>query len=96
MKIDSNFHVTIADAAAELGTSRRAIYRMIQRAEAAGETGISVEAFGRTFLVKSKLSAMVKKYYFPHGSELRSKRAKEWGAMGGTQKRINREKEANA
>ncbi len=96
MKIDSAVHVTIVEAAAELGTNRRAIYRMMQRAEEAGEVGISVSAFGRTFLVKSRLNALAKKYYFPFGSELRSKRAKEWGAMGGTQKRINREKEANA
>lgn len=96
MKIDSTVHVTISEAAEELGASRRAIYRMIKRACDAGEKNVAIEAFGRTFLVRSRLKAIAKTYYYPRGSEQRSRRAKEWGAKGGTQKRINREQEAGA
>ena len=96
MKIDTAIHATIEEAAAELGASRRAIYRMIQRAVDAGEADVFVSAFGRTFLVRSRLKAVAKAYYFPRGSEQRTRLAKQWGAKGGTQKRINREKKAKA
>jgi hypothetical protein len=96
MKIDSTIHITIDEAAKELKASRRAIYRMMARAEEAGEKNVFVEAFGRTFLVRSRLGGIAKKYYFPRGSEQRSRLAKKWGSMGGSQKRINREQAAGA
>ena len=78
--------LTMTQAAAAVGCSRRTLYRIVERI-GAGE--VVTQAFGRQVIHKSKVP-MLKKAYMPIGSELRTKSAIAWGAEGGTQKSINR------
>lgn len=82
-------YLTIAEAVKAVGCARRTLYRILERME----DGVVTHAFGKQLIHKSHVSAM-RKAYLPFGSERRSKAAQAWGAAGGTQKRINREKGA--
>jgi hypothetical protein len=82
--------LTMTQAAAAVGCSRRTLYRIIERL-GAGE--VVTQAFGRQVVHKSKVPVL-KKAYMPIGSERRLKAAMAWGAAGGTQKSVNRKKAA--
>jgi hypothetical protein len=88
--IDISEYLTIQQAMDELGCPRRTLSRAVQRAEAAGKK-IVVEILGKPAIHKSKI-AVLKEYYYPYGSAAHQKMVKKWGASGGTQKRVNREK----
>lgn len=89
MKIDTDKLLTVEEAGERIGANKRAVYRAIKRAKAAGKT-VTVELFGRT-LVPSEAVAVLGEFYFPFYSESHQRMVKEWGRRGGTQKRINRE-----
>jgi len=88
MSDDFNDYLTLEQAAKAVGCSRRTLYRVIDRI---GTSEIVTEAFGKRLVHKSKVAA-VKAAYLPLGSKKHSIAARLWGAAGGTQKRINREK----
>lgn len=88
MKLED--YMTMAEAAAAVGCSRRTIYRVAERV---GIVAVVTMAFGKQLIHRSKLP-MLKKAYLPIGTERRTEAAVAWGSAGGTQKRINREKAA--
>jgi hypothetical protein len=83
-------YLTIIQAAKAVGCSRRTLYRVVERI---GTDEIVTAAFGKRLIHKSKVAA-IKAAYMPLGSKKHSMAARAWGAAGGTQKRINREKAA--
>lgn len=83
-------YLTMTQAAAAVGCSRRTLYRVVERL-GAGE--VVTQAFGKQLIHKSKVPAL-KKAYLPLGTERRLEAARAWGSAGGTQKRINRKKAA--
>lgn len=83
-------YLTIAQAAAAVGCSRRTLYRVVERV---GAGDVVTQAFGKQLIHKSKVP-MLKKAYLPLGTERRLEAARAWGAAGGTQKRVNRKKAA--
>ena len=89
MKIDTDKLLTPEQAGERIGANKRAVYRAIKRAKAAGKA-VTVELFGRT-LVPVEAVAVLEQFYFPYYTESHQTMVKKWGAMGGTQKRINRE-----
>lgn len=86
---DFNDYLTIAETVKAVGCSRRTLYRILERMD----SGVVTQAFGKQLIHKSHVAAL-RKAYLPFGSERRSKAAQAWGAAGGTQKRLNREKAA--
>lgn len=90
---DVNDYMTIPEAAAAVGCIRRSLYRVIERA--GGQEKIITTILGRQAIHRSHLAAL-KAAYYPPGSAKRAAAAKKWGAAGGTQKRINRERLARA
>jgi hypothetical protein len=80
-------YITAEAVEAELGCSRRAVWRLIARAEAAGHK-VSEMIFGRRVILKKALPTLAGLYY-PVGSENRSAAAKAWGHQGGTAKAAN-------
>jgi len=91
MKIDTEKLLTVEEAGEQIGANKRAVYRAIKRAEEAGKT-VTVELFGRT-LVPAEAVAILEQFYFPYYSDAHQKMVKKWGAMGGTQKKRNRQKQ---
>ena len=90
MKIDTDTHMTVAEATKALGMSRRALYRAMDRAEAEGVT-VSVSVLSRRLILRDKLDA-IKARYFPFGSERRHKMQMKWGRLGGLVKKDNERK----
>jgi len=90
MNDDFKDYLTIIQTAKAVGCSRRTLYRVIARI---GIDEIVTVAFGKRLVHKSKV-AVIKAAYMPLGSKKHSVAARIWGAAGGTQKRINREKAA--
>jgi hypothetical protein len=88
--MDFKEYLTMTQAAAAVGCSRRTLYRIVERLKAGD---VVTQAFGRQLIHKSKVP-MLKKAYLPLGTERRLKAAIAWGAEGGTQKSINRKKAA--
>lgn len=86
MKIETNDYITMAEAREILDASPRGFYRAVRRA---GLDAVTREFFGIRVVVKSKLP-LIKKNYFPMGSDRRSAAAVEWGAAGGAAKARNR------
>lgn len=82
-------YLTIIEAAKAVGCPRRTLYRILDRMGG----GVVTPAFGRQLIHRSKLPA-IKAAYLPFGSKRRAEAAQKWGAAGGTQKRLNREKAA--
>ena len=82
-------YLTIAEAVKAVGCARRTLYRILERME----DGVVTKAFGGQLSHRSKLPA-IKAAYLPFGSKRRSEAAQKWGAKGGTQKKINRDKAA--
>ena len=95
MKIDLDKFLTIEQLMTKIGCSRRAVFRVMRKAKDDGKTNYFVEVLGRTLVPVDKVEDLAQ-YYEPFGSERRSAAAKEYGRLGGTQKRINREKAARA
>jgi len=83
-------YLTIAQAAAAVGCSRRTLYRVVARV---GAGDVVTQAFGKQLIHKSKVP-LLKKAYLPLGTERRLKASIAWGSAGGTQKRVNSEKAA--
>lgn len=88
MKLED--YLTMSEAAAAVGCSRRTMYRVVERI---GIDSVITVAFGKQLIHKSKMP-MLKKEYMPLGSEQRSKALVAYGHKGGTQKRINLQKAA--
>jgi hypothetical protein len=82
--------LTMAQAAAAVGCSRRTLYRVVDRV---GAGDVVTQAFGKQLIHKSKVP-LLKKAYLPLGTERRLKAAIAWGAAGGTQKSVNRRRAA--
>jgi hypothetical protein len=83
--------MTPEQAAEAIGaTSRRAVYRAIARAKAAG-TDVTVAPFGK-MLVRKDLLAVLKNYYFPYYSEAHQANVKKWGAAGGAAAGVTKRK----
>lgn len=92
MKIDTNDFLTPEQAMAEIGCSRRALYRAMKRAVEDGNV-IKATLLGREFITRAAVP-VIAKYYFPWGSEERSAAAKAWGQKGGLTKAANRVKQS--
>jgi hypothetical protein len=83
--------LTPVQAAEAIGaTSKRAVYRAIARAKAAGED-VTVAPFGTMLVRKDKL-AVLKDYYFPYYSEAHQANVKKWGAAGGAAAGVTKRK----
>lgn len=93
-RIDLDRFLTIDQFIEQVGCSRRAAFRALKRSRDEGKN-LTVKILGRTLIPKGMVAAL-EAYWQPFGSERRSEAAKAYGAMGGTQKRINREKAARA
>ena len=89
MKIDTDKLLTVEEAGEQIGANRRAVYRALKRAAAAGKQ-ITVEVFGRT-LIPVKNIEVLREFYFPYYSPAHQRMVKKWGAMGGTQKKKNQQ-----
>lgn len=87
MKIDTDTHMTVAQATKALGMSRRALYRAMDRAEAEGVV-VSVSVLSRRLILRDKLDA-IKARYFPFGSDRRHEMQVRWGRVGGLKKKAN-------
>lgn len=86
-------YLTYDEAAAILGTNRRGIYRIVDRADAAGYEGVKVKVFGKSVIPKGKIE-ILRSCYFPFGSAARHDLAVECGRVGGTTKGENAKKRA--
>jgi hypothetical protein len=90
MKIDTEAYMTVEEVAEAIGApNKRPVYRAILRAREAGKE-VTTNLFGKT-LIPREMVAVLKEFYFPYYSEQHQKMVREWGAAGGTQKRLNRE-----
>lgn len=94
MKIETNDYLTPTDAAKELGCPRRTLYRAIERAEAAGVV-CRATVLGKAVLLRAAMPA-IEQHYFPYYSEQHQAMVKAWGAAGGKQKKINRERASSS
>jgi hypothetical protein len=83
-------YLTMAQAAAAVGCSRRTLYRVVERV---GAGDVVTQAFGKQLIHKSKVP-LLRKAYLPLGTERRLKASIAWGAAGGTQKSVNRRRAA--
>lgn len=81
MKIELNDYLTVDQAGEAIGSNRRAVYRAIKRAQAAGRE-VAVTILGKTLVPKSKIGVL-KDFYFPYYSEAHQRMVKQWGAKGG-------------
>lgn len=88
MKIETKDFLTVPEAMAAVGCSRRALYRALDRATEAG-VSTTQEVLGRRLILRAAVPA-IKAHYYPAGSDKRSKAAKVWGAAGGATKAANR------
>jgi biotin operon repressor len=84
-------YLTITEAQAALGCSRRAIYRAIERAREAGHT-VTETIYGRTLVPKTAIETL-RRFYFPYYSPQHQAMVKKWGASGGLTKARNAERE---
>ena len=94
MKLDTSRFLTIEEVGEAIGGNKRAAYRAIKRAQAAGHA-VTVEIFGSTVVPRAALKVL-KEFYFPYGSPAHQRAVVEWGRRGGTQKKLNRLKRASA
>jgi hypothetical protein len=83
-------YLTMAQAAAAVGCSRRTLYRVVARV---GAGDVVTQAFGKQLIHKSKVP-LLRKAYLPLGTERRLKASIAWGSAGGTQKSVNRRRAA--
>ena len=78
-------YLTVAEAMAELGCSRRGLYRCIDRV---GEDVACATVLGKRVILRSKLP-LLKEHYYPHYSDAHQAMVKQWGAAGGKAKAAN-------
>lgn len=94
MKINPDDYLTSTQVGLALGAgpdpaaAKRAAARAMARAAEAGEE-VRERILGRVVVHRKKLDVL-KKYYFPRGSEECARMARLAGAKGGTQKALNR------
>lgn len=88
MKIDLDKYLTIPQAMAALGASRRAIYRSIERAIEAGHENVTATILGRSLIPVAAIP-ILKQFYYPYYSKAHQAMVREWGRKGGRQKKIN-------
>lgn len=81
-------YLTYPEAAAILGTNVRGIYRIVDRADAAGYEGVRVKVLGKSVVPKDKIE-ILRSCYFPFGSDARHDLAVECGRVGGATKGEN-------
>lgn len=93
MKIDLDKYVTMDEFIERIACSRRAGYRIRAKAIRDGKADAFLKILGKTLILKTRI-AELEAYYEPFGSARRSERAKGYGHLGGTQKRINRARAA--
>lgn len=86
--IDLSKYMTIPEAREAIGASLRGIWRAISRA---GRDKVTIRFLGRTLVRKDAIEAL-KANFYPYYSEAHQEMVKKWGASGGKQKRINRER----
>ncbi len=87
MKIETDDYLTVEDAMAALGCSKRGVYRSAARAVESGHD-VFAELFGIRLIRRAAIAAM-KKHYYPYYSKAHQARVKEWGSKGGTAKARN-------
>lgn len=87
MKIDTDKLLTPEEAGERIGANKRAVYRAIKRAAAAGKP-VTVELFGRTLVPVANVETL-REFYFPYYSEQHQRMVKKWGSMGGSTKWAN-------
>ena len=87
MKIETDDYLTVEDAMAALGCSKRGVYRSAARAVESGHD-VFAELFGIRLIMRSAIAAM-KKHYYPYYSKAHQARVKEWGSKGGSAKAKN-------
>lgn len=78
-------YMTRQEVQKELGCSTMTFWRIVDRA---GRDDVTVTVLGRVLVPKSKL-AVLKKHFYPLGSDARAKISKKYGAMGGHTKAAN-------
>ena len=84
--------MTPEQAAEAIGaTNKRAVYRAMARAKAAGKD-VTVAPFGR-MLVRRDMLAILKSFYFPYYSEAHQANVKKWGAAGGAAAAVTKRKQ---
>lgn len=88
MRIDPKDYLTLGEAQAALGCSRRGLYRAIERC---GKESCTVTILGKTVVPRAKLE-LIRQHYYPYYSEQHQAMVREWGRKGGTQKAINARK----
>lgn len=81
MKFDTDKLLTVEEAGEQIGANRRAVYRALKRAAAAGKQ-VTVEVFGRTLIPVANV-AVLREFYFPYYSDAHQRMVKKWGASGG-------------
>ena len=86
--IDPSKYLTVEEAMAAIGCSRRALYRAMDRV---GRDEVSLDFLGRRLIFTDKLP-LLQEHYYPYYSDAHQNMVKEWGRRGGTQKGINRKK----
>lgn len=87
MKFDTDEYLTITEAAEAVGTLRRSLYRVINRAREAGHETV-VTVLGRRLIHRDSLPVL-KQYFYPFYSEGHQANVRKWGAMGGAAKARN-------
>lgn len=94
MKINLNDYLTIDEAGEVIGGNRRAVYRAIKRARAAGRE-VCVTILGKMLVPKVKVGVL-KDFYYPYYSEAHQRMVKQWGAAGGRQAGVTKRKQKKA
>jgi hypothetical protein len=83
--------MTVAEAATAIGApNKRAVYRAIARAAAAGHA-TTAEVYGKQVVARAAL-ATLQQFYYPYYSDQHQANVKKWGAAGGAAKAANRRK----
>jgi hypothetical protein len=82
-----NDYCTIDDLMTALGAPRRAVFRALARAEAAGHT-VREKVLGRSAVIKAAIP-VIRQHYFPYYSEAHQANVREWGRRGGAAKAKN-------
>lgn len=92
MKIDPADYLTLTEAQAAIGCSRRGLARAIERC---GRENCTVKILGKTVVPRAKLEA-IRQHYYPYYSEQHQAMVREWGRRGGAQKAINAQKSSRS
>jgi hypothetical protein len=80
-------YCTIDELMKALDAPRRAVFRALARAEAAGHT-VRERILGRSAVIKAAIP-VIKQHYYPYYSEAHQANVREWGRLGGAAKARN-------